>query len=285
MRGGLIRIRNFARLDYLNNQRLQILKSANTPTSRRLQLINNKLIDRKVLELNGIVEDDDIISAYNPAKIGQEIFSVNALATDAYIKRALKKSIASDDQINKLLAKNASASVSKQLTEIQVERISKNLAYVEKTLSEADVNIELYRELVNKLPRTVSRQDILEKALETGQNYKGREYSYKELNQLSNDLSRYKIHSLDYEMGKIENDSAQRMGYKSINQTKTWIWSTLEKTRHEGMDGNTVDYYEKFEVINEVTGDIDYLRFPGDIMFDHNNCSNICNCACTWMIN
>ena len=285
MRGDLIRIRNFARLDYLNNQRLQILKRANTPTSHRLQIINNKLVDRKILELNDIVEDDDIISAYSPDKIATQVLSVNKIATNAYIKNALKKSIATEDQINRLLAKNASANVSKQLTEIEVERISKNLAYVEKTLQEADVNIELYRELVDKLPRTVSRQDILEKALETGQNYKGREYSYKELNQLSNSLSRYKIHSLDYEMGKIENEEAQRRGYNSINQTKTWIWSNLEKTRHEGMDGETVDYYEKFEVVNDVTGDIDYLRFPSDVIYDHNNCSNICSCGCTWIIN
>ena len=37
----------------------------------------------------------------------------------------------------------------------------------------------------------------------------------------------------------------------------------------------------KFEVLNEQTGDLDFLLFPGDIDNDDHNCSNICNCQCT----
>ena len=82
----------------------------------------------------------------------------------------------------------------------------------------------------------------------------------------------------------MENKQAEREGYGPLNQEKVWIWSQLEHTRHSDMDGESVGLTEKFEVTNEVTGDVDYLRFPQDIDFDHNNCSNICNCHCSYEI-
>lgn len=272
---------NFEKLDYLINKRLVILKRANTPLQRRLQILNNQTVDKYVL---GLERNDEYSFNWESAKVSAEIFGANQLATDKLIRQYLRKSIATPDQINRLLAKNAAQKVNKRLTTIEVERIQKNLKYVEATLNQAELDVNLYKEIINKLPRTVSRQDILEKALRTGENYKGREYTYKELGQLSRDLEKYKDNALQYETAKIENTSAQRDGFSSINRTKVWVWSTLEKTRHEGMEGQTVDLYEKFEVTNEVTGATDYLRFPGDIDNDHNNCSNICNCQCSYII-
>ena len=146
------------------------------------------------------------------------------------------------------------------------------------------------REVLNKciteeteLPPT-KRQRWLEKNLERGASY-NKKYTYKELNQLSRDLERYKTHRLDFETAMMENRQADREGYGMINETKSWIWSQLEKTRHQGMDGETIPITEKFEVINEVNGDVDYLLFPGDVSNDTSNCSNICNCGCTYDIN
>lgn len=280
-----MRINHFAKLDYLNNKKLSILKRAGTPLQRRLQIINNKAIDRRVLELSGEPVTDEIIPSYSPTKLVPEVYAANRLATDKMIRQALRNSIVSENQINRVLAYQAGQTVNNKLTSIEVERISKNLQYVEATLKEAEIEIGAYRNLIEKLPATVSRQDVLEKALSKGSNYKGREYSYKELNNLSRDLEKYKTHALEYETGRLENIQADREGFDRVNTTKTWVWSTLENTRHEGMDGETVDFASKFEVVNEQTGDVDYLRFPGDIENDNNNCSNICNCQCTWIIN
>ena len=83
----------------------------------------------------------------------------------------------------------------------------------------------------------------------------------------------------------IENRQASREGMKPLNTEKVWVWNSNEKTRHEGMDGQTVRFGEKFEVVNDITGITDYLRFPNDIENDNNNCNNICNCQCSYMIN
>ena len=40
------------------------------------------------------------------------------------------------------------------------------------------------------------------------------------------------------------------------------------------MDNHANNLDEKFEVVNELTGDTDYMRFPADIENDNNNCSN-----------
>lgn len=59
--------------------------------------------------------------------------------------------------------------------------------------------------------------------------------------------------------------------------TKTWIWSGAENTRHMSMDNTTVPIDEAFVVINEVTGDVDYLMYPCD---ENGSPSNTYNCLC-----
>ena len=58
---------------------------------------------------------------------------------------------------------------------------------------------------------------------------------------------------------------------------KTWVWSGAENTRHSGMDNVTIPIDEPFVVVNEVSGDIDYLMYPCD---DNGSPSNTYNCLC-----
>ena len=249
----------------------------------------NQAIDEKILSMYDEV-DEDIQTGYTAPAYKEEILLAeigrqNLLATQQDMNRLLNRSIVTQNHITNLEKYNASKQISDKITKIEVEQINKNIKYIEKTLEEAELDIAKYKNLVKKLPKQVSRQEMLQKALVKGSNYKGREYTYKELRRLSMDLERYKTANLDYQKGMIENRQANREGLPTPNTTKTWIWSTLERTRHEGMDGQTVRFGEKFEVINEVTGVVDMLRFPADIENDHNNCANICNCACSYEIN
>ena len=265
---------------------MAIIQKAKLPLQLRIQMINNKAIDEKVLYYYDDTDIEDYtVPAYKDEVLLSAIGKENLLATNQDFTRLLNNSIINQNHITKLEQYNASRHISDKITKAEVERINKNLQYVENTLQTADINIDIYKNLIEKLPRQVSRQDILEKALVEGKNYKGREYSYKELSKLSRDLEKYKDCHARYEVAKIENQQANREGLNPINTTKTWIWSTLEDTRHREMNMVTVRLGEKFEVVNEKTGDIDYLRFPQDIENDTNNCSNICNCDCSYEIN
>ena len=288
--------------NYLANRRIAVIQKAHHRTHTRIQFINNDLVDKKILEWNN--EYSDIV--YNPYtydNVYAMLIGVNQKASTNDLQRILGHSVVTRNPQTELEARKVIGDVSDSLTKLEAERLVKNLDYVENVLSTAEVNIKKYEALIEKLPHQVSRKEVLEKCitsqeelpaskrqawlernLERGASY-NKEYSYRELNQLSRDLERYKTNRLDYETALMENRQAEREGYGLINESKTWIWSALEKTRHADMDGETVNLTESFEVVNEVTGDVDYLRFPGDVENDHNNCSNICNCGCSYDIN
>ena len=283
--------------NYLANRRIAVIRKAHRRTYTRIQFVNNDLVDKLVLG------HDEVYDPFTAENIAYQIGLVNTTATSQDLKRILNHSLVNRTMESEIEAARVINSVSDSLTKLEVERVVKNLDYIENVLETAEVNLAKYEELIEKLPHQVSRKEVLEKCiteqkelpaskrqawlernLERGASY-NKEYSYRELNQLSRDLEKYKTNRLDYETAIMENKQADREGYDRINESKTWIWSTLEKTRHQGMDGETVDLTESFEVVNEVTGDVDYLRFPGDVENDHNNCSNICNCGCSYEIN
>lgn len=295
-------ILNHNKKNYLANKRIAVIQKAHHNIHTRIQFTNNRLVDKKILEW----EDEypsEVYDPYDTTVIAGEIQGYNKLATSKDLRRILSHSVIARNPQTELEAMKVVNSVKDTLSSIEAERVVKNLNYVENVLTTADVDIQKYKALVDKLPQSTSRKEVLERCIKTGEELTptrrqvwlernlergasyNKRYTYKELNQLSRDLERYKTHRLDYETAIMENRQANREGYENVNETKTWIWSTLEKTRHEGMDGETVPLTAKFEVINEVNGDVDYLLFPGDVSSDHNNCSNICNCGCTFEIN
>ena len=288
--------------NYLGNRRIAVIQKARNPIQLAIQFINNRLVDKKIIEWNDEFKDP-IYDPYTVDDIQSQILPYNVRASQQDLQRILQHSLVTRNPTTEIEAIKVIRNVGNDLSKLEAERVVKNLNYVENVLTTADVDIGKYEALVDKLPRHTSRKEVLERCitkgtelpptqrqawlernLERGASYNKR-YTYKELNQLSRDLERYKTHRLDYETAVMENKQADREGYGRVNDTKTWIWSQLEKTRHEGMDGETVPLTAKFEVVNEVTGDVDYLLFPGDVSNDHNNCSNICNCGCTYEVN
>ena len=265
-------------LDYLQERRITIKKDARRTLHRKIQIINNDLIDKKILEYD--TRSTTTKNDFNPAVFSVEIIRLNRIATAKDFQKLLDRSIVREADWSRLVANNTARDVADKITAKEVQRINNNLKAVENVLNDASVDIEKYKTLVEKLPPTTSRAEILNRTLEKGHNLRGREYSQRELDRLSRDLTRYRSNRLDYETRRMENQQAHRDGAERIHQTKTWNWSQLEHTRHSEMDGMTVDFASKFEVTNEVTGDVDFLLFAGDIDNEHNNCSNTCNCQC-----
>lgn len=288
--------------NYLANKRIAAIQKGQRKTHTLIQFVNNRLVDKFILEYDSEIPTE-VYDPYKPENIHSEILGYNLMASQRDLQRILQHSVVTRNPQTEMEAVKVINSVGDSLTTMEVERVVKNLDYVQNVLETADVDIKKYEALVEKLPRQVSRKEVLEKCITGGEELPAskrqawlernlrrgasynKKYSYRELNQLSRDLERYKTHRLDYETAIMENKQAEREGYGEVNKTKTWIWSTLENTRHKDMDGETVALTEKFEVENSQTGDVDYLRFPGDVENDHNNCSNICNCDCSYEIN
>ena len=271
---------NFDALDYYNNQRLISIQKSRRPLQERLQRIANEVIDDFVFTYHSDITDTTIDKS-NPNYYRNKILSLNQADTRRAFARLLDKSILRKDTVNKIAANMHANKVATLLTNTEVERIQKNVLWADHVISNSEFQIDTYRQLAEKLKPTSSRKLMLEKSIQEGTSPRGREYSYKELRNVSRDLEKYKTNSLDLEKLNMENSQAIRDGGEMIHTQKIWIWSRLENTRHSEMDNQTVNINGKFEVLNEVTGDLDFLLFPGDIDNDDHNCSNICNCKCT----
>lgn len=271
---------------YLYQRKIAMIQKAHLPLQLQIQRINNQAIDEMILDYYDENELEEYTSPkLNKERILYEISKLNRIATARDFERLMERSFVTQNQITRLEQINASRKISDRITQLEVERINKNLQTIEKTLDQASLNIDKYKSLIDKIPKTVSRQDVLEKALEEKENFRGRKYSYKELSKLSRDLEKYKSSHIDYEQALIDNRQADREGLPPVWTKKIWHWSTLKDTRHSQMDEKeTNSLSEKFTVINERNGKVDYLRFPHDVENDRNYCSNLCNCACWYEI-
>jgi hypothetical protein len=223
---------------------------------------------------------DSDFDIFKQDAIYSSLYNLNHPETIKSFNRLVKSPLTSNSAIYKNLVKTSADNVTKIISEKETERVLKNLQYVEKNLQQAQFDISKYNELSSKLSSTVSRQSILERSLTNGEMYNGRELSYKQLNNLSKDLEKYKQSNIENQLWTDANKNAIENGLDPVMTHKVWVWSELEHTRHAGMEGQTVEFDEMFEVVNDVTGDTDSLRFPRDVENDSNGCSNVCNCGC-----
>lgn len=69
----------------------------------------------------------------------------------------------------------------------------------------------------------------------------------------------------------------EMMKTKNKPQYKRWNWTPNDATRHTCNDGQIVPLEEKFIIINDKTGDLDYMDYPGDWSA---SASNTINCLC-----
>ena len=223
---------------------------------------------------------DSNYDSFSKESIYTTVYNLNHPNTVRDFQRLVKSPLTDDTALYKHLTRISADNVTKVISEKETERVLKNLQYVEKSLNQAQFDIVKYNSQVSKLSSTVSRQSILERCVTQGKMYNGRELSYKELNNLSRDLEKYKQTHIEDQLWQDANKNAIENGLDPVKTHKVWIWSALENTRHAGMDGVTVEINDFFDVVNDVTGDTDQLRFPRDVENDSNGCSNICNCQC-----
>lgn len=183
---------------------------------------------------------------------------------------------------NKIWLQGTAQEISQMIGAEYTTRIGQNIEAIQKILQETEVNITQYERMAAQFP-SADRLKVVEKCMERGENWKGHTYSYRELDNMNRGMTRYIDNRTLQDKYELQYDQAIENGEEPPRQEKSWIWSHLEKTRHSGMDGETVPIKDPFTVINELNGDTDELMFPGDFNNDTNNCSNICNCQCEVM--
>lgn len=277
--------------DFYYNKVVNSVIKAKKPVQLRLKVLNNNVIDDFILT-----------GEFNDAYVLGVIKDINNPSLREYLSKRLNKTLLDkDDYLNITAARNIVEDVNTTISTTELNRIRKNIDYVDNILNKADMDIAQYETLINELPKTTSRISIVQESItnkelpspardaeikswyEQGGSYKTR-YTYKELDTLSQDIERYSINRFEQEQALMQNREAIRMGGDEVYTSKTWCWSTLENTRHRDMDNVTIPIHEKFEVTNEQNGDVDFLMFPGDYVNCVND-SNVVNCQCSVLYN
>jgi hypothetical protein len=254
----------------------------NSLLQNRIRIQNNwKPLTDKLLQYNKSIVDDVII---NQTDINLEVVNqrVNSLFDPAILKTyqtILMSPLVASNKTNKIWLEGQAKQITQMIGVEYTERIGKNIDAVQKILKETEVNISKYEKMTKEFPKA-DRLKIVKKCFERGENYKGHKYSYKELNNMNKGITKYIDNRAQQDKYELNHNEATANGKTPHKKEKTWVWSGLKRTRHSGMDGETVPLKDTFTVINEREGDTDELLFPGDFHHDRNGCSNICNCGC-----
>jgi hypothetical protein len=252
-----------------NRRRIQ---NAWKPITTKVTRYNNKLVDEVVInkhEINIPAVKTSITALFEPAVLKS-------------YQSILKSPLVPSTLTNRIWIEGTSKDIADMIGTEYGERIGKNIEAIQKILQDTDVNIGKYEQMAKNFPG-VDRVKIVQKAMDNGQNWSGHTYSYKELDNMNKGITKYIDSRALQDKYELNTDDALSKGVDPAKQNKVWVWSQLENTRHEDMDGQTVDIKDTFTVTNSQTGAVDELLFPGDINNDSNNCSNICNCQCEVM--
>ena len=180
---------NFKQLDYLHNRRLVLIQKSQRPFRNRLQVIGNEAVDDFILSYH---EETRLPSLprYSSAYLLGEVQALNQAETSRQFSRILERGVLRKDTVNRLQARMTANNVATVLTNVEVERIQKNVLWTERVMQQADINIEKYSMLANKLEPTASRKAMIEKCLENGTSVTGRQYTYKEMKNVHKGLSK-----------------------------------------------------------------------------------------------
>jgi len=273
----LITLPNPDNYPYYHQLKEKQLFKAKEPLYDTLQEYNDNLIDKKVnLYYQNYDEEDNFYDSFSTAMIFATLFNMNYRYIVKDFNKLLKNPFIKDNPLFMNIVKHSAEKTTKLIAEKETERVVKNIGYVDRILKESKIDIDKYNSMVSS---GLSRKEILEKTITEGKTYSGQDLSYKQLNNLAKDLEGYKSHRVDYDTALLINQEAVANGLPPVYTHKRWIWSQLEKTRHSNMDGEVIELEERFTVTNEVTGDVDFLLFPGDVE-NYSNVGNVINCKC-----
>lgn len=202
--------------------------------------------------------------------------------------RIINSKFTSNDNFYKLLIRNKAQKDLNAVVEAEVERISKNLDYVEQVLRNYDVPTQEYNKLVNqqKNKSLANRQKILEEVtvksndllVSEGLNIQSNVFSYRNLETTAQSLLRQSQMSAGFEEATGINQEAVDNGKSEVYTHKVWVWTGAgATTRHESNHLQKVRIDEPFIVVNDATLDIDEMMYPCDPSGSPSN-AYICYC-------
>ena len=186
-----------------------------------------------------------------------------------------------------MLIRNKAQKDLNRVVESQVERIAKNVDFVESTLKNFEMPLKEYHRLLDeqKNRSVANRRQILEEVATARGDILASEglniphQSYRDLDVLSEQLIMQSQSKSEWEEVQAMNEEAESQGKDTRYNQKKWVWTGAGKTtRHAEMESYPViDLDKTFQVVDENTDTLDEMLYPRDL---NGSPENVYGCVC-----
>lgn len=239
---------------------------------------------------------DEYVEDYNkglavkpsPAILWSELAVLNKPSVYKNYQRIINSPYTNNDAFFQMLVKNKANQDLNRIVEVEVERISKNLDYVEQVMGKYDIPKKAYENALKQQASKslANRQEILRQVaiqqndllVSEGLNIPSHVFSYRNLETTAESLMRQSQMTSQFELYSNINQEYEENGKDKPYTMKKWIWTGAgETTRHESNNMQEVAFDDYFVVVNDKTLDVDMLMHPSD---PNGSPSNVYICYC-----
>ena len=265
-------------------------KQANRSTAYQIQLYNDRLIDKYVESFSS---DEDLTVKPTNSQLWVELSILNRPDVYKNYQRIINSKYTSNEAFDNILIKNKANKELNRIVEAEVERISKNLDYVEQVMRKYNVPFDEYKRLIKeqKTNSVGNRQQILKDVaikandllVSDGLNIPSNVFSYRNLEATAENLLRQSQMMSKHEEINAINDNYVSEGKDKVYNGKEWIWTGAGKTtRHASNHLQKRQLNEPFIIVNDATLEIDDLMYPSDPNGSYGN-TFICYCEVNYL--
>ena len=252
-------------------------------TAYKIQQYNNFVMDEYVKSV-----DDGNPNKPTQSMLWADLSVLMKPSVYSNYQKIINSKYTSDSAFNKMLIRNKAEKDLNRIVESQVNRLAKNVDYVETTLRNYEIPIQEYHKMLDEQKNrsvanrrqviedvAVARGDIL---VSEGLNIPS-SYSYRDLDVLSEQLLRESQSASEWEEVQAMNSEAEAQGKDAMYSKKKWIWTGEGKTtRHAEMESYPViDLDSTFQVVDENTDTLDEMLYPRDTS---GSFENVAGCVC-----
>ena len=252
-------------------EKARIDKATNQRTAYKIQVYNNNKIDEFVKSYNS----DNPTVKPSESMLWAELSVLNKPEVYRNYNRIINSKYTSNEAFEKMLVKNKANKELNRIVEAEVERIAKNLDYVEQVMQKYEVPMKMYNDYkAQQASKSLAnRQKILNDVavqandllVSEGINIPSNVFSYRNLDATAENLLRQSQMQAKHEEINAINDNYVNEGKDKIYKTKQWIWTGEGKTTRHGSNHLQIrQLNEPFIIVNDETLEIDELMYPSD---------------------
>ena len=252
-------------------------------TAYKIQQYNNFVMDEYVKSV-----DDGNPNKPTPSMLWADLSVLMKPSVYSNYQKIINSKYTSDSAFQKMLIRNKAEKDLNRVVENQVNRMAKNVDYVEATLRNYEIPIQEYHKMLDaqKNRSVANRRQVMEEVaaargdilVSEGLNIPS-SYTYRDLDVLSEQLLRESQSASEWEEVQAMNNEAEAQGKDALYTKKKWVWTGAGKTtRHSEMESYPViDLDNTFQVVDENTDTVDEMLYPRDT---RGSFENVAGCVC-----